>query len=82
MRVWAEALRSSRIADLTRDGIDATRKSAAARVQLAQHDGELPADQGLVPQTALDDGLDHDAFVRTLTSMIEAVARGGGSGKG
>lgn len=89
VQVWAEALRSSRIADLTRDGIDGPRGSLAARVRSAQNDGELPADldpdalvrvliavyQGLVLQSVLDDGLDHDAFVRTLESMLDAVTR-------
>jgi AcrR family transcriptional regulator len=87
VQVWAEALRSSRIRDLTRDGIDGPRAGLAERVASAQRDGELPADldpdavvrifiaiyQGLVLQTVLDDGLDHDAFVRTLASMLEAV---------
>ncbi len=37
----------------------------------------------LVLQTALDDGLDHDAFVRTLASMLKAVVDGKGvDGKG
>jgi AcrR family transcriptional regulator len=87
VQVWAEAVRSPRIRELTRNGVDSPRGSAAARVRLAQSEGELPADldpdalvrifiaiyQGLALQTVLDDDLDHDAFVRTLESLLDNV---------
>ncbi|GAA1033115.1 TetR/AcrR family transcriptional regulator [Virgisporangium ochraceum] len=89
VQVWAEAVRSPRIGDLTRAGIDGPRGSLAARVRSAQRNGEAPADldpdalvrvfiaiyQGLVLQTVLDDGLDREAFVRTVESMLDAVIR-------
>lgn len=89
VQVWAEAVRSPRIGDLTRSGVDGPRESLAARVQSAQRQGEAPADldpdalvrvliaiyQGLVLQTVLDDGLDHEAFVRTVASMVDVVMR-------
>jgi hypothetical protein len=31
--------------------------------------------QGLALQTVLDDDLDHDAFVRTLESLLDRVTR-------
>jgi TetR/AcrR family transcriptional regulator, transcriptional repressor of aconitase len=88
VQVWAEAVRSARIAALTRSGIDAPRSGAAVCVKNAQRQGELPADldpdslvrifiavyQGLALQTVLDDELDHDAFVRTLESLLNRVA--------
>lgn len=91
VQVWAEAVRSPRIRDLTRNGVDRPRESAAARVQLALDNGELPADldpdalvrifvaiyQGLALQTVLDDGLDHEAFVRTVESLLNAAAARG-----
>jgi AcrR family transcriptional regulator len=89
VQVWAEAVRSPRIGDLTRAGIDGPRGSLAARVRSAQRQGEAPTDldpdalvrvfiaiyQGLVLQTVLDDGLDHDAFVRTVAAMLDAILR-------
>ena len=89
VQVWAEAVRSARIGELTRSGIDSPRSGAAKRVKYAQRNGELPADldpdslvrifiavyQGLALQTVLDDDLDHDAFVRTLESLLDRVTR-------
>lgn len=89
VQVWAEAVRSPRIGELTRSGIDAPRSGAAKRVKSAQRNGELPADldpdslvrifiavyQGLALQTVLDDDLDHDAFVRTLESLLDRLTR-------
>jgi AcrR family transcriptional regulator len=89
VQMWAEAIRSARIHELTRNGIDAPRAAAAVRVKTAQRKGELPADldpdslvrifiavyQGLALQTVLDDDLDHDAFVRTLESLLDKVTR-------
>jgi AcrR family transcriptional regulator len=89
VQVWAEAVRSPRIRDITRNGVDEPRKSAAARVRTAQERGELPADldpdalarifiaiyQGLALQTMLDDDLDPDAFARTLESLLDRVIR-------
>lgn len=89
VQVWAEAVRSPRIREITRNGMDSPRQNAATRVRSAQHKGELPTDldpdalarifiaiyQGLALQTVLDDDLDHDAFVRTLESLLDKVMR-------
>ncbi|GIJ52705.1 TetR/AcrR family transcriptional regulator [Virgisporangium aurantiacum] len=94
VQVWAEAVRSPRISELTRSGIDVPRSGAAKRVKNAQRNGELPSDldpdslvrifvavyQGLALQTVLDDDLDHAAFVRTLELLLDKVARPAASG--
>jgi AcrR family transcriptional regulator len=82
VQVWAEALRSPEILALSRRNVDDPRAAVAALLG----DG-LPAGldpdalarvliaiyQGLVLQTAWDPGVDNDAYVRTVATLLTSV---------
>ncbi|GLW28166.1 TetR/AcrR family transcriptional regulator [Actinoplanes regularis] len=77
VQVWAEALRSPEILALVKAGIDGPRAAAAtvlngddtaARVLVAIY-------QGLVLQTAWDEPVDHDAFARTVETLLPHLIR-------
>jgi TetR/AcrR family transcriptional regulator, transcriptional repressor of aconitase len=78
VQVWAEAVRSARIRDLVRDGVDGPRKVAAAFI-IQQAPG-IDADalarvliamyQGLLLQTVWDDTLDNAAYVAAVESLL------------
>jgi AcrR family transcriptional regulator len=73
VQVWAEALRSPRILDVVRAGVDGPRAQIAemlgpdsdglARVLIALY-------QGLLLQTVYDDTVDNDAFVRVVEGVL------------
>jgi AcrR family transcriptional regulator len=73
VQVWAEALRSPRILDVVRAGVDGPRAQVAetlgpdsdglARVLIALY-------QGLLLQTVHDDTLDNEAFVRVVEDRL------------
>jgi AcrR family transcriptional regulator len=87
IQVWAEAVRSPRIRELVRRGVDGPRAATSALLRRAQEDGTLPAGldpdalarifiaiyQGLRLQTVWDDTLDNAAFVRTLEAILDAL---------
>jgi AcrR family transcriptional regulator len=87
VQVWAEALRSPAIGELTRGGVDRFRKLAAGAIRDAEREGGLPAGvepdalarvliaiyQGLTLQTAWDGAVDNDAFVRAVAGLVGAL---------
>jgi hypothetical protein len=85
----AEAVRNPRIRDLSRRNVDDPRAAVAA--VLPAIDGFDPDAlariliaiyQGLVLQTAWDENLDNEAFVRTVESLLTVVLAGAGSDGG
>ena len=98
LQVWAETIRSPRLRELARQGVDgprvaladALRSAALPRADLpadadaAFDDADLDSDalartliaiyQGLMLQTAWDDTLDNDAFVRAVATMLHGMA--------
>jgi AcrR family transcriptional regulator len=89
VQIWAEALRAPRIHAVARAGVDAPREVVAALIRAAQDRGELPAAlppdglarvfvsiyQGLALQTAWDDALDNEAYVRAVADLIAMLTR-------
>lgn len=87
VQVWAEALRTPRINDLVRRGVDGPRAGAADLLRQIRESGGLAAEadpdalarifiaiyQGLMLQTAWDDTVDHDAFVHAVESLLELL---------
>lgn len=87
VQVWAEALRSPAIGELTRGGVDRFRKLAAGAIREAEREGGLPAGvepdalarvliaiyQGLMLQTAWDGAVDNEAFVRAVAELVGAL---------
>jgi AcrR family transcriptional regulator len=80
IQVWAEAVRSPRIRELVRRGVDGPRANAAG---LLRGSTELDPDalariliaiyQGLTVQTAWDETVDNGAFVDTLAAILAKV---------
>jgi AcrR family transcriptional regulator len=84
VQVWAEAVRTPQIRELVRGGVDGPRLSAAELIRAAQAGGGfspgldpdalarilIAVYQGLTLQTAWDDTVDNDAFVRTLETIL------------
>jgi AcrR family transcriptional regulator len=78
VQVWAEAVRSPRIRDLVREGVDGPRKTAAAFI--TQQAPGVDADalarvliaiyQGLLLQTVWDDGVDNASYVAAVESLL------------
>jgi AcrR family transcriptional regulator len=83
VQVWAEAVRSPRIRDLVLAGVDGPRALAAAELPGWGLSADLDPDafariviaiyQGLLLQTAWDETVDHDAFARTLKSILDRL---------
>jgi AcrR family transcriptional regulator len=87
VQVWAEAVRTPRIRDLVRRGVDDPRAIVAdlvrGRPELA---GAVDPDalarlfiavyQGLMLQTVWDETVDNAAFVRTVEMLVEALTAG------
>jgi AcrR family transcriptional regulator len=81
VQVWAEAVRSPRIRDLVRDGVDGPRKAAAAYI--TQQAPGIDADalarvliamyQGLLLQTVWDDTVDNAAYVAAVESLLAGL---------
>jgi TetR/AcrR family transcriptional regulator, transcriptional repressor of aconitase len=84
IQVWAEAVRSPRIRELVRRGVDIPRANAAG---LLRGSTELDPDalariliaiyQGLMVQTAWDETVDNTAFVDTLKSLLALTQTAG-----
>lgn len=78
VQAWAEAIRSPRIRDLVRAGVDEPRTAAAAFItqQAPGTDADALARvliaiyQGLLLQTAWDDDVDNAAYVATVESLL------------
>lgn len=71
MQTWAETVRDERIRELARQGVDDQRKAfqgtvpdATIRVLVAVH-------QGLLLQSAWDEGLDVEAFVDSVRALVQ-----------
>ncbi|EME97400.1 TetR/AcrR family transcriptional regulator [Streptomyces mobaraensis NBRC 13819 = DSM 40847] len=89
LQVWAETIRTPRIRELARHGVDGPRAAAAETIRSAAQHGKLPthldADafariliavyQGLMLQTAWDDTVDNEAFVRAVETTLTALTR-------
>jgi AcrR family transcriptional regulator len=87
VQIWAEALRAPRIQAVAREGVEAPRAALTGLIRAAQERGELraapPPDglirvfiaiyQGLALQTAWDADLDHDAYVRAVEVIVDAL---------
>jgi AcrR family transcriptional regulator len=84
VQVWAEAVRTPRIRDLVRRGVDGPRAAAAelvARLAPALEPDALARVfiaiyQGLVLQTAVDSDVDHEAVARTVERLLAHFAVG------
>jgi AcrR family transcriptional regulator len=78
VQTWAEAVRSPRIRDLVRDGVDKPRKAAAEFIalQVPNIDADAFARvliaiyQGLVLETVWDDNTDNAAYVEAVESLL------------
>jgi AcrR family transcriptional regulator len=76
VQIWAEALRSERIRELSRRNVDEPRAAVAealgspddglARVLIAIY-------QGLVLQTSWDETLDNEAYVKAVEAVLTAL---------
>ncbi|MDN3351140.1 TetR/AcrR family transcriptional regulator [Actinomadura sp. DC4] len=89
LQVWAEALRAPRIHAVAREGVDTPREVITELLRAAQARGEVspapPPDglarvfvaiyQGLELQTAWDEGLDNEAYVRAVEALIVSLTR-------
>jgi len=87
VQVWAESLRSPRLHDLARRNVDDPRADTAAAIRHLQAAGALDPGldpdalariliavyQGLVLQTAWDETVDNEAYVRTAQTILEAL---------
>jgi AcrR family transcriptional regulator len=83
LQVWAETVRSDRIRDLVRSGVDRPTGVLAAFLAAGQLPPGVDADsvvrifiavyQGLLLQTVLDDTLDHDRLAATVGHLLRAV---------
>jgi AcrR family transcriptional regulator len=88
VQVWAETVRSERLREVARRGVDRPRGVLVDAVRRAQESGDLPHDvdpdalvriliavyQGLRLQTLWDETVDHEAVVRTTRAMIAALS--------
>jgi AcrR family transcriptional regulator len=88
VQVWGEALRSPRVMEVAREGLDEPLRALAALLRRGQHEGRIAADldpdaaarvgaalfQGLVLQQAWDPGVDVSAYVRTAQALLDAIA--------
>jgi AcrR family transcriptional regulator len=78
VQTWAEAVRSPRIRDLVRNGVDEPREAAAEVIsrQVPGTDADALARiliaiyQGLVLQTVWDDNTDNAAYVAAVESLL------------
>ena len=78
VQTWAEAVRSPRIREVVRDGVDGPRRAAAAF--LTQQAPDIDADalarvliaiyQGLLLQTVWDPAVDNAAYVAAVESLL------------
>jgi AcrR family transcriptional regulator len=89
VQVWAEAVRSPRIRDLVRRGVDRPRAVAAEVIRQTQGDAGLPAGvdpdaaariliaiyQGLMLQTAWDETVDNRSFVHAVQVILAGLMR-------
>jgi TetR/AcrR family transcriptional regulator, transcriptional repressor of aconitase len=87
--VWGEALRSDRVMDIVRDGLDGPVEILTDLFRRGQRDGSVsqqidPAGaakvcvsifQGLVLQQAWDPGLDVDAYINAVLALVAALVR-------
>ncbi len=62
MQLWAEALRSPRLLEIVREGVDEPRRLLAERLAAAQAQGDLPAK--LAP----------DAVARVIIALFQALS--------
>lgn len=86
VQVWAEAVRNPRIREVVRDGTDGPRLHAARAIGPVLDGSGIDPDalarvlvaiyQGLALQSACDETLDNDAFVRAVQAIIDAVLPG------
>ncbi len=89
VQVWGEALRSDRVMDIVRDGLDEPIKILTELIQEGQRDGRLPPEidpagaarvcasifQGLVLQQAWNPQLDVDAYIGAVFALIDGLVR-------
>ncbi|HUA31268.1 MAG TPA: TetR/AcrR family transcriptional regulator [Streptosporangiaceae bacterium] len=91
VQVWGEALRSDRVMDIVRGGLDEPVRILADLFRRGQHEGTVPPAldpdgaarvcasifQGLVLQQAWDPRLDVDAYITAVLALIDALIRPG-----
>jgi AcrR family transcriptional regulator len=78
VQTWAEAVRSPRIQDLVRNGVDEPREAAAAFIARQAPDTDADAlarvliaiYQGLLLQTVWDQNVDNAAYVAAVESLL------------
>jgi AcrR family transcriptional regulator len=89
VQLWAEALRSPRLLEIVREGVDEPRRLLTERLTAAQAQGDLPAKlapdavarviialfQGFILQQAWDEQIDIDAYVEVVVAAFEALLR-------
>jgi TetR/AcrR family transcriptional regulator, transcriptional repressor of aconitase len=85
VQVWAEALRNPRILALSRRNVDEPREATAAALRElvphlppgADHDALarilIAIYQGLLLQTAWDQNLNNEDYVRTVSALLDSV---------
>jgi len=87
VQLWGEALRSPRIMEVVREGLDAPLAVLGARLRRARDEGRVPADldpdpaarvasaifQGLVLQQAWDPDLDVAGCARAVEILLDAL---------
>jgi hypothetical protein len=92
--VWGEALRSDRVMDIVRGGLDEPVQILSDLFRRGQREGALPPAldpdgaarvcasifQGLVLQQAWDPGLDVEAYITAVLALIDALVRPGHPG--
>ena len=83
VQIWSEAVRNPRVRDLAKRNVDDPRRTTAAA--LAAVPGVDPDAlarvliaiyQGLQLQTAWDETVDNEAYVRTVAALLDAARRG------
>jgi AcrR family transcriptional regulator len=87
VQLWGEALRSPRVMEVVREGLDAPLALLGAWLRRARDEGRVPADldpeaaarvaaaifQGLVLQQAWDPGVDVAAAARAIETALDAL---------
>ena len=89
VQLWGEALRSKRVMDVVREGLDEPLEALEALIRRGQSEGRVSADldaaaaarvagaifQGLVLQQAWDPEIDIPAYIRAAETVLDALVR-------
>jgi TetR/AcrR family transcriptional regulator, transcriptional repressor of aconitase len=87
VQLWGEALRSKRVMDVVREGLDEPLEALEALIRRGQTEGRVSADldaaaaarvagaifQGLVLQQAWDPEIDIPAYIRAAEKLLDAL---------